>query len=303
MKNLTRRAFLSRSSRYALWGLGVASGISAGLSGCVGMDEIVVPDLDTVIRVSRAVTKSFQDITPEQEYYIGRTVGAVILDKYRPCSDESANRYVNLLGQTLAQASDMPETYGGYHFLIQDSDEINALAAPGGLIFITRGILKCCEHEDAVASVLAHEIGHIQFKHGLQAIKASRLTEALTMIGIEGAKAFGGEDLANLTRTFEGSISDITSTLINSGYSRAFENQADMAAVTLMRRVGYDPNGLVDMLNVMQKRLKPAGLDFAKTHPSPASRIADLQKTIGGYAVVNSPRAREVRFRNALRNI
>jgi predicted Zn-dependent protease len=197
----------------------------------------------------------------------------------------------------------MPETFGGYHFLIQDSDEINALAAPGGLIFITRGMLRCCQHEDAVAAVLAHEIGHVQAKHGLQAVKKSRITSALTTIGIEGTKSFGGEELAELTETFENSISDITATLVNNGYSRGFEREADKAALTILKRVGYDPNGLVDMLSVMSKKLKPGGLDFAKTHPSPASRIADIQKIIGETTKVIKPEPRQARFMAGLGSI
>jgi predicted Zn-dependent protease len=275
--------------------------IGTSLGKSVGM--ISDSQAESISKSSKAVERSFEDFTPEQEYYIGRTVGAVITNKYKPYQNEKANAYINLLGQTLAGASDMPETFNGYHFLILDSDEINALSAPGGLIFITRGLLRCCRNEDAVAAVLAHEIGHVEFKHGLQAIKKSRITSALLTIGTEGAKTFGGEDLANLTKTFEGSITDITSTMINNGYSRNFERQADIAAVTILKRVGYDPDGLVDMLKEMEKRLKPGGLDFAKTHPSPESRIADIQKQIGKYAKVQEPEIRQKRFLAALRNI
>jgi len=151
--------------------------------------------------------------------------------------------------------------------------------------------------------ILAHEIGHVQAKHGLQAIKKSRITSALTTIGVEGTKTFGGAELAQLTETFEDSISDITSTIVNNGYSRSFERQADEAAVTILTRVGYDPNGLVDMLTVMSRRLKPGGLDFAKTHPSPASRIADICGVIGETTEVTEPKPRQVRFLAALGNI
>jgi predicted Zn-dependent protease len=303
--------------KLAVLGLCMMLSLPVFLSGCKTMEAvtnigtsigqstgiITESQAESIRKTSKAVERSFEDFTPEQEYYIGRTVGAVITNKYKPYQNKKANAYINLLGQTLAQASDMPETFNGYHFLILDSDEINALSAPGGLIFITRGLLKCCRNEDAVAAVLAHEIGHVEYKHGLQAIKKSRITTALITIGSEGAKNFGGEDLATLTRTFEGSISDITSTLINNGYSRNFERQADLAAATILKRVGYNPNGLVDMLKEMEKRLKPGGLDFAKTHPSPASRIADIQKHIGKYAKIHEPRAREKRFLAALRNI
>lgn len=268
--------------------VGTAIGVATGT-----IDETQAASIQ---KSQQALARTFQDITPEQEYYIGRTVGAVVVNKYRPFDDASANRYLNLIGQTLAQASDMPETFGGYHFLILDSDEINAFAASGGLIFITRGLLRCCKNEDAVAAVLAHEIGHIQAKHGLQAIKQSRVTSALTTLALEGAKTMGGQDLATLTSTFEGSISDITTTMIQNGYSRSFERQADMAALTILQRVGYSPGALVAMLSVMQQRLKPGGLDFAKTHPSPQSRITDIENRIGKSSIGTRPAGRQARF-------
>jgi predicted Zn-dependent protease len=317
MINANRRDFMRWAGRWALLGVGGAPLLSGLLTGCKTIEAVSNMGADlgvaagvidekqaqSIKKSGTAVSKSFEDFTPQQEYYIGRTVGAVILQKYKPYDNKAANGYLNLLGQTLARASDMPETYGGYHFLIQDSDEINALAAPGGLIFITRGMIRCCDHEDAMAAVLAHEIGHVQNKHGLQAIKTSRVTAALTTLGVESAKAFGGQELANLTETFEASIGDITKTLVNSGYSRAFESEADMAAVTILKRVGYDPNGLVDMLRVMQKRLKPGGLDFAKTHPAPAVRIADIGRMIGPYAPVKPLKACQLRFEKALQGV
>ncbi len=312
-----KQPFLNPAVKSAVFGLVIMLAIPLFLSGCKTMEAMTTigtslgqsvgllteSQAESITKTSKAVERSFEDFTPEQEYYIGRTVGAVITNKYKPYHNERANAYINLLGQTLAEASDMPVTFNGYHFLILDSNEINALSAPGGFIFITRGLLRCCRNEDAVAAVLAHEIGHVEFKHGLQAIKKSRITSALLTIGTESAKTFGGKDLANLTKTFEGSITDITSTMINNGYSRSFERQADVGAVTILKRVGYDPDGLVDMLKEMEKRLKPGGPDFAKTHPSPESRIADIQKHIGKYAKVQEPEVRQKRFLAALRNI
>ena len=168
---------------------------------------------------------------------------------------------------------------------------------------MTRGMLRCCPQEDAVAAVLAHEIGHVQYKHGLRAIKQSRVTSALTALAIKGAKNYGDEDLAELTKTFEGSISDITKTLIVNGYSRSFENQADLAAISILQRTGYNPNGLVTMLNQMKTRLKPGRQDFAATHPSPDSRLAEIQQYIGKYSTVKSPQARQNRFKASLGKI
>ncbi len=251
-------------------------------------------------RSTKAISKTFADITPEQEYYIGRAVAATVLKTYKPYDNQSANRYLNLLGQTLAQASDKPETFGGYHFLILDTDEINAFAAPGGLIFISRGMIRLCRNEDDLAAVLAHEVGHVQHRHGLKAIKKGRLTSALTILAAEGAKSFGGQQLAELTQAFEGSISDITSTMMNSGYARGAEREADESAILIVRRVGYNPAGLTEMLTEMKKQLHPGGKDFAKTHPDPLDRIKDARKIIGGSPAVIEPPARQKRF---LRNV
>ena len=314
MERSSRRKFLSLACKWGILSLGAAPLLSSFMSGCKTLDTLaksgpsfqvgdVVVDTKAIAKETQVVTKSFEDITPEQEYYIGRTVGATILQTYPPYNNPAADRYVNVMGQMLAQASDCPETYGGYHFLIQDSDEINAFAAPGGFIFLTRGMLRCCPQEDAVAAVLAHEIGHVQYKHGLRAIKQSRVTSALTSLAIRGTKKYGDEDLAKLTETFEGSISDITKTLIVNGYSRSFENQADLAAISILQRTGYNPNGLVMMLNQMKTQLKPGRQDFAATHPSPDSRLAEIRKYVGKTPDVKSPQARQERFKASLGRI
>lgn len=284
-----------------LW---IGAVIGSLLTGCAEMAELA--DIADIVGVGQSavnLVKSFQDFTEEQEYYVGRTVGAMILDKYPAYDHPAANTYINLLGQTLAKVSDRPETFAGYRFLILDSDDINAFAAPGGFIFVTRGMLRCALHEDALAAILAHEIGHIQAKHGLQAIKKSRVSAALTSAAIAGVKTYADEDLAELTDIFEDSIFDITTTLIENGYSRAFEKQADLAAIAILQRLGYNPNGLVDMLNIMDNRLQPDGLDFAKTHPDPADRLVYIEGVIGPYQPVIPNKTRQQRFQAALGNI
>jgi len=268
-------------------GVAVATGVATPQQG------------ESIKKAGSAIGKTFESITPEQEYYIGRTVGAVVLNQYKPLNNAAANHYLNVLGQTLAQFSDKPETFGGYHFLIMETDDVNAFSAPGGLIFISRGMIRCCQNEDALAAVLAHEIGHVELQHGLQAISKSRMTSALTILATESAKSFGGKELAQLTEAFEGSIADITSTMMNNGYSREYERQADRVAVTILQRSGYDPNGLTAMLTQMKKQLKPGGHDFAKTHPSPDSRIKDIAKWIGPVKPVVSSTVRQARFQAA----
>jgi len=173
--------------RLSFWLLGVVVVLAFGAAGCSTVAQygtmageaagvITSDQAASINRSAVAAEKTFQDITPKQEHYIGRSVAATVLEAYKPYDRASLNQYLTVLGQTLAQYSDKPETFGGYHLLVLETDEINAFAAPGGLILVSRGLLRCCRSEDALASVLAHEIGHVQNQHGLRAIKRGRLT-------------------------------------------------------------------------------------------------------------------------------
>ncbi len=275
--------------------IGTSIAVSSGL-----MNERQARSL---AEAATGIAKAFTDITPEQEYYIGRAVAATVVADYRPYDAPRANRYLNLVGQTLARASDRPETFGGYRFLLVDSDEINAFAAPGGLIFVSRGLIRCCRSEDAVAAVLAHEIGHVQLKHGLQAIQKHNLNAALANIALAGARELGGPELGELTQLFESSVKDVAVTLMNNGYSRDFERQADAASVTLLQRLGYDQYALIDMLTVMEKQLPPKGPGFAATHPSPAERMAEIDKDLKEVKRAPASVARQRRFESAMRGV
>ena len=246
-----------------------------------GTGKISNSQANSIKRSSKAIEKTQQELTPEQEYYIGRAVAATVFQTYQPLDRPGANNYLNLLGQSLAAFSNRPETFGGYHFLLLDSNEVNAFAAPGGLILVTRGMLRCCESEDELAAVLAHEICHVEMKHGLKSIKQGRLTEAFTILAAESAKQLGSEELASLTRNFEASVGDVVMTLTTSGYSREQERKADIGAVRILRRAGYSEAAIITMLQRMDERLAHAGgLGFAKTHPSARSRANALRTMI-----------------------
>ena len=286
--------------------------VLASFSACSSLGSVDTMSLINIAAKSgEAVAKSFEDITPEQEYYVGRAVGANILHQYPPFDAAPANSYLNLLGQSLALVSDRPETFGGYHFLVLDSAEINAFAAPGGLIFVSRGLLRCADGEDGVAAILAHEIAHVVKQHGLKAIKTARFKDAGLAIGMAAVEEYGSADLAKVTAAFSGTIDDITSTLVNSGYSRSAEKEADLAAVDILKRAGYDPTALVRMLAVMASRLPPGGPGFARTHPDPRDRIASLQGALGSAGApatapqerAVAPPARKSRYQAALGKI
>lgn len=294
----------------ALFTVGLLSGcmslgdlIGSAAFGASGGDTSDTNKMQSIAQTAQVVQKSFEDITPEQEYYIGRAVAATILSEYKVYDDAAATDYINKLGQALAMASDLPVTYNGYHFLILDSDEINALSAPSGFVFVTRGILRTAHNEAELAGILAHEVGHVENHHGLQAIKKSRVTAALTSVAITGAEVAGSPALQKLTATFADSIKDITSALINNGYSREFEKQADEAAVDIMERVGYDPHALVQDLRNMESMLKPGGSGFSRTHPSPQERIKVVQDRMGNVPVQPVDPVRQARFDAAMKGI
>jgi predicted Zn-dependent protease len=265
-------------------------------------------DLGNVVALGQGVQKVQEaeqtEFTPEQEYYIGRAVAANLLGSRKVWNDPKATTYLNTLERALSLYSDRPETFGGYHLLILDTDEINAFAAPGGLILVSRGLLRCATTEDMVAAILAHETSHVVLKHGLNAIAASRKTAAYKNLGLAAVAAFGSPEARQLTDIFKDSISDITNTLVNSGYSRDLEFQADAMALGIMRRAGYNPQAFDDMLKLMSTKIKAGGPGFAKTHPDPKDRAAAVEKALNGQPQVTTEpaaaRARQSRYQAAL---
>ena len=292
----------------SLLGFGACAGFGAALQSGAGLGAqlglIDSRQADAIARSGAAIERSAEDINPEQEYFIGRAVAATILDQYQPYENPRANQYLNELGQSLALASTRPELFLGYRFLILDTDEINAFATPGGHIFISKGMIRLAKSEDDLAAILAHEIAHIEFKHGLQAIRTARLTSAFSSVAMTAVELASPAEIAELAKTFEDSINDITQTLVNSGYSRSAETEADKGAVRILKEVGYDPNGLIRVLEEMQKVYQQGGPGFFKTHPEPRTRIADIRREIGNFQPVRTNRdAKQSRFSTALAGI
>ncbi len=188
-------------------------------------------------------------ISDSEEYYIGRAVAARLLARNSLSQNKDATLYVNEVGQTVAKKSSLPRTYRGYHFGILETSDPNAYACPGGIILITRGLIKECQNEDELAAVLAHEVAHVAHKDGVKSINKSRWTEVLTSTGAEAARQYGGGVAGSLVSMFESSIDDVFKTLVVNGYSREAEANADREAVTTLTRAGYDPAALAAILS------------------------------------------------------
>ncbi|MCF7929703.1 MAG: M48 family metalloprotease [Spirochaetales bacterium] len=257
---------------------GTLASIGAGIGEATG--AIDSRQADSIRETGSRVERSFEDFTPEQEYYIGRSVGARVLERYPEYDKQEANKYVATIGNVLVLSSERPSLYAGYSFQILDDKEINAFATPGGHIFITRGMMELADNEDELAAVLAHEIAHIQESHGLQSIRTSRITSALTSAAITGAYVAGSDEVAELTDIFSDSIDDVTQTLFTAGYSRSSEEEADTAAVAILRRAGYSPRALLTFLEEMDTDWEQDGPGFMQTHPSPRDRMEDVEAAL-----------------------
>jgi len=226
-------------------------------------------------------TSVVRPMTDQEEYFLGRAVAATILSRYRLYDDPRWTQYLNEVGQTVALASDRPLTYGGYHFAILDSEEINALACPGGMIFLTSGMLKKAKNEEQLAAILAHEIAHVNGKDGLGSIQKARWTQVATLLGTGAARKFSGVELAQLVSLLEGSVNDVIATLLVKGYSREQESQADLCAVTFLHRSGYDPREFTSFLRILShEQVGGAHQGIFSTHPGMNDRLSKVQSLI-----------------------
>jgi predicted Zn-dependent protease len=262
--------------------------------------EIGKNTVKAISNTGKAISNAAEDITPEQEYYIGRAVAANILKTYSLWrGSPSLTAYVNRICNAIAINSPKPDIYNGYHVSILDSSEINAFATSGGHVFLTRGLIAAAKSEDALAGVIAHEIAHIQLQHSIKAIKTSRITNAIMVTGASVTGVVAGYDVNEMTTIFNETVGDIVGTLVNNGYSQSQEYDADARALSLLAGAGYNPSGLIDMLKELEKTQKGQSGGFNKTHPSPEKRLAAAEKALAKQpAVTDTSSYRRARFVN-----
>lgn len=233
-----------------------------------------------------SLEKALEEITPEMEYYIGRAVAANITKKYSILDAPELTGYLNKICSAITVNSPKPYLYKGYCVAILDTEEINAMATPGGHIFVTKGLLRCTDSEDAIASILAHEISHIQLGHSIKAIKASRVTDtvlkSLITVGTYYAEEEGiglkQEDVESFGKTTDA----IFGTLVDTGFSVLQEFKADTNALVLLADTGYEPEAMIDMLELLKsdKNTTDESSGWGKTHPKPETRIANVKRVL-----------------------
>jgi predicted Zn-dependent protease len=154
-----------------------------------------------------------------------------------------------------------------------------------------------------LAAILAHEVAHVNHKDGLASIQKSRWIEAVTILGSEAARKFGGAELTKLVSLFEGSANDVMKTLLVNGYGREQEESADRSALTFLHRLGYNPYGLPDLLGTLaQQQTGGVRQGIFATHPGMNQRIAQCSSTLSKnqWPRTDEPR-RDQRFRDCER--
>jgi predicted Zn-dependent protease len=249
-------------------------------------------------QMDQALVQDAEEISPIDEYYLGRAVSANILETYMPyIYDPALTEYLNTICRALVLNSPKPLIYNGYHLMLLDSPEINAFATSGGHIFLTRGLIDAANSEDALAAVIAHEIAHIQLRHGIVLVEDFRLSQELTSAADRASSiASRGASLEERKLLFTQSVRELVNTMVINGYSQAQEFEADTMALSLLAAAGYTPASLIEVLQVLEirQRTQPGG--FNKTHPSPALRIANVEKSLFKYPVPDTRSFRRVRF-------
>jgi predicted Zn-dependent protease len=209
-------------------------------------------------------------VTEADERRIGEKVSDIVRVEFGVFQDKAVAKYVTLVGTVMAQASTRPDLK--WEFIVLDTDGVNAFASPGGLVHITRGALGLIKSEAELAGVLGHEIAHVTRKHTVNAIQKNKRFELAADVA-PGSNAFV-EGLANAAYD----------NIVEKGFDRGDEEDADKEGIRLANKVGYNATGLgtfltkLDARNKEQSAAERNGL-FA-SHPETKGRIDALTKQV-----------------------
>jgi len=238
---------------------------------------LCLPD-NAFSRSPRDRTSQLRNIVSEDdvkaEIQFGREVGARILGQYHLYDNDKLARYVNLVAASISRNSGRPELT--YRVAVLKTDTINAYAAPGGYIFVTKGAIMQMKNEAELAAVIAHEMAHVAGKHivkelDIKGSDSSAVSGITKMVGGAGDPA---------RAAFASMVDKAVSILLERGYKKEDEKDADMSAVVYMALSGYDPSSMV---NYFRRIKKARGGDMEilnKTHPSFDKRISLINETV-----------------------
>ncbi len=233
-------------------------------------------DLGSIFDTAKSLVKSQSvgAMSEEEELAIGKEVVAATLGSYPPLRDTGLQHRLNQVGVWIALQSSRPEL--PWRFAAVESDSINAFAAPGGTILVTRGMLNHVTNEAELACVLGHEIGHVTRRHHIAVLQKSLLVSA-------GASALTATSKSGGSAEYRRLLIGESKEIFNRRLDRSAEREADEDGILLAARAGYDPAAC---LNFMQ-RLAALKADtnalaaLYKTHPTAKERVVDVDNSLG----------------------
>jgi len=202
------------------------------------------------------------------ENVMGESVVMAVTNQYPLNTDPALNKYVTLVGLTIASVTENPD--GNYVFGVVESDKVNAFTGPNGYIMITTATLKFCRSEAELAGVLAHEVSHSVHHDGLKAAKDSLGKAGLTEVATSVGDAQQFSSLAD---------AGVDAVLIK-GYDRDQEIKADKSAIKYLIAAGYDPNAYKTFLTRVKDMQSSNQAGFFSTHPGLEQRISAVSTQI-----------------------
>jgi len=221
---------------------------------------------------NNADINTLSDIDTEVKF--GKTISARILGQFKEYKNEGLKRYVNLVGKSLAMNSSRDEIE--FHFSVLNADFINAYSAPGGYVFITKGAIKAMRDEAELAAVLAHEVAHITRKHIVNEFKIKAADDSATA----GLSNLLGSSSSSAKVAFSQSVDNAVNMLINKGFKKEEELDADKEALLLLAATGYDPSSMRRYLKRTKHIIKKtqSRTKHKPTHPPTSKRIKSLKR-------------------------
>lgn len=211
-------------------------------------------------------------LTPKQEIALGLQSAPEMIQEFGGLyGDEDVQQLIDNIGHQLVRNTVASDTSWQFEFhVLDDAGTINAFALPGGQIFITTALLNEISREDQIAAILAHEMVHVLARHSSQQIAKSELTN-----GLVGAVAVAADEAGAAQTTA------VIGQLINMKYGRDDEIQSDTLGICLMINSGYDPEAMVEIMEILAAAgggARPP--EFFSTHPSPDRRVERIEQTI-----------------------
>lgn len=204
---------------------------------------------------------------------MGEQLHQKLKTEFKFSEDRQLVTRIKRIGDRIAQVSDRQDYQ--YHFFVIAKDELNAFTIPGGKVYIFTGLIDKLKTDDAIASVLAHEVGHCAARHTIKKFQAGLTYNMIGTIVFDGLL---GQHRA---RQIAALSTNVVMSLVFSAYSRQDELEADRLGVKYMDLAGYRLDGIIDTFEVLKEGSKGANVPvILRSHPLPETRIVAAKKEI-----------------------